>query len=801
MKGTVTMTKTTNINKEKFISDIKEYLKVEFQRDIKNCTIYQMHTALSKILMGNIIDKWVASEKKYSENKQACYFSAEFLVGRAIYNNLLALGLTEEIGEALREKGVDLSSLEDIEDEALGNGGLGRLAACFLDSAVNQDYPLKGYGIRYKYGIFKQRFEDGFQIEEADHWTKHGDPWSYAKASEEVLVKFADQKVRAVPYDMPIIGFHSNNINTLRLWQAEALEDFDFQAFNNQDYDLAVKEKNRAEDISRVLYPNDSNEEGRILRIKQQYFFCSASLQDILRNHIKTYGGKFDNLPEKYAIQLNDTHPVVAIPELIRILVDEYKVSFNKALTITQKVFSYTNHTVMAEALEKWDCYLYKKILPRIYEIIEKIHKNLISNYKKRGGKHLENLKAYMIIRDDKIHMANLAIYGSSYINGVAALHTEILKTSVLKEWYEIRPESFQNKTNGITQRRWLALCNPNYSKFITDLLGTNKWIKNLHLLKGLEKYEEDKEVLRAFMAIKTENKRKLAAYILKQEGVEVDPGFIFDIQIKRLHEYKRQFLNGLSLLDIYFGLKDGRIKDFNPTAFIFGAKAAPGYLRAKGIIKFINEIAKLINNDTTVQDKLKVIFVQNYNVSYAEKLVSAADISEQISTAGTEASGTGNMKFMLNGAVTLGTYDGANVEIVEEAGFENNYIFGARVEDIRKIENTYDPLEIYKNNPRIKKVLDTIIDGTFSDGGTGIFEELYNSILKGASWHKPDHYYLLLDFESYIDRKLEAIGDYSDRYNFARKCFHNTANAGSFSSDRTIEEYARDIWHIKKVF
>jgi glycogen phosphorylase len=795
------MTKTMTINKEKFISSIKEYLKVEYQKDIKNCTIYQMHMALSKTLMGSVAEEWAESEKKHSSKKQAFYFSAEFLVGRAIFNNLLALGLTEEAADALRENGFDLNSLEDIEDEALGNGGLGRLAACFLDSAVNQNYALKGYGIRYKYGIFKQRFEDGFQMEEADHWTKNGDPWSYARPEEEVIVKFADQTVRAVPYDMPVIGFNSKQVNTLRLWQAEALEDFNFTAFNNQDFDLAVKEKNRAEDISRVLYPNDSNEEGRILRIKQQYFFSSASLQDIIKKHVNKYGAKFNNFPDKYAIQLNDTHPVVAIPELIRILVDDYKLGFRKALTISQRTFSYTNHTVMAEALEKWDCHLYKKILPRVYEIIEKIHKNLVSSYKKKGGKFLENLNSYKIIIDNRIHMANLAIYGSSYVNGVAALHTEILKTSVLKEWYEIRPESFQNKTNGITQRRWLALCNPKYSELITKLLGSNEWIKRLDLLKGLEKYETDEEVLKAFMEIKAENKKKLAAYILKQDGVELDPSFIFDIQVKRLHEYKRQFLNALSILDIYFGLKDGRIKEFNPTAFIFGAKAAPGYARAKGIIKFTNEIANLVNNDEDVKDKLKVVFVQNYNVSYAEKLVSAADISEQISTAGTEASGTGNMKFMLNGAVTLGTYDGANVEIVQEAGFENNYIFGARIEDIKKVEDSYSPLEIYNNNPRIKKVLNTLVDGTFSDGGTGIFEELYNAILKGASWHKPDHYYLLLDFESYIDKKLEVIRDYSDSYAFARKCFHNTANAGIFSSDRTIDEYAKDIWHIEKVF
>lgn len=795
------MIKAVNFNKEKFISYIEEYLKIEYQKDIKTCTIYEMHMALSKALIGGIADQWRESEERYYKSKQAYYFSAEFLMGRAIYNNLLALGLTKEVGDALKEKGFDLNGLEDIEDEALGNGGLGRLAACFLDSAVNQNYPLMGYGIKYKYGIFKQRFENGFQVEEADNWTKHGDPWSYVRPDREVLVKFGNQTVRAVPYDMPIIGYDTKNVNTLRLWQAEPLDDFKFDEFNNQKYDLAVKEKNRAEDISRVLYPNDSTEMGRILRIKQQYFFSSASIQDIVRSHVENFGANFDNFADRHVIQLNDTHPVVAIAELIRILVDDYGLKFEKALGITQKTFAYTNHTVMAEALEKWDCKLYKKVLPRVYKFIERIHKHLISTYEKRGGKYLENLESYKIISDNRINMANLAIYGSSYINGVASLHTEILKASVLKEWYEIRPESFQNKTNGITQRRWLALCNPKYSELITNLLGSNEWIKNLDLLKGLEKFEEDKEILKAFMEIKAENKKELANYILKHDGIELDPSFIFDIQIKRLHEYKRQFLNALSILDIYFGLKDGRIKEFNPTAFIFGAKSAPGYKRAKGIIKFINEIAKLVNGDEEVNDKLKVIFVQNYNVSYAEKLVCAADISEQISTAGTEASGTGNMKFMLNGAVTLGTYDGANVEIVREAGFENNYIFGARVEEIEKIEDSYDAVEVYNSNPRIRKVLDTLIDGTFDDGGSGIFQELYDSILKGATWHRKDQYYLLLDFESYLDTKLKAIGDYSDSYTFARKCFHNTATAGIFSSDRTIEEYAKDIWHIEKVF
>lgn len=794
------MLQSINFNKDKFIYFLNEYLKLEYQKTIDTATVYEMHNALSKTLMGDISDNWRKSEEKNWKRKQAFYFSAEFLVGRAIFNNLLAMGITSDVTEALLEHGFDINSFEEIEDAALGNGGLGRLAACFLDSAVTQNYPLSGYGIRYKYGLFKQKFVNGMQVEEADNWTKHGDPWSCARLDEEVIVEFADQSVRAVPYDMPMIGYDTKNINTLRLWQAEALREFDFQAFNSQDYILALEEKNKAEDISRVLYPNDSNEEGKILRIKQQYFFCSASIQDIIRKHVARFGENFHNFPNQYAIQLNDTHPTVAIPELIRILVDDYHLDFKAALDLAKRTFNYTNHTVMQEALEKWDCGLYKKVIPRVFEIIQLINHDLIENYTAKGGKFKENIESFKIIKEDTIHMANLAIYGSTYINGVAEIHTEILKALTLKDWYEIRPESFQNKTNGITQRRWLSLCNPKYGKMISRLLGSDRWVTNLQLLKSIEEYKDDKKVLDRFIKIKADNKKQLAAYIEKHEGVKIDPEFVFDIQIKRLHEYKRQFLNALSILDIYFRLKEGELREFMPTAFIFGAKSAPGYDRAKGIIKFINDIAELVNNDEEVSDRLKVVFIQNYNVSYAEKLVCAADISEQISTAGTEASGTGNMKFMLNGAVTLGTYDGANVEIVREAGFENNYIFGARVEDLEKIKDTYDPMEIYNRSPRVRRVLDTLIDGTFNDCGTGIFKELHDSILKGASWHKADHYYLLLDFEDYVETKIKAINHHRDSYAFAKKCLINTANAGTFSSDRTIDQYAKEIWNIKKI-
>ena len=563
----------------------------------------------------------------------------------------------------------------------------------------------------------------------------------------------------------------------------------------------AFKEKNDAEAITAVLYPNDSTDAGKKLRLKQQYFFSSASLQDILKKYKAKYGNDFSKLSKEYAIQLNDTHPVVSVPELCRILVENEGLSFNKALKICKEVFAYTNHTVMAEALEKWSIKLFKSVLPNVYKYVVKINNALIKDLEKMGitGTDVEKYQIIDNPYDDNkawyiIHMARLAIYASHSTNGVAAIHTEILKNDALKEWYEIYPERFNNKTNGITQRRWLALANEELAGFINDKIG-NGWITNLDELKKLEKFKSDKNVIKEFDAIKKIKKQQLAEYIKEKEGIDVNPNFIFDIQVKRLHEYKRQLLNAFSILDIYYGLKDGRIKDFTPTVFIFGAKAAPGYARAKGIIKFINEIAKMIANDPEVNDKLQVVFISNYCVSYAEKITPAADVSEQISTAGTEASGTGNMKFMLNGAVTLGTYDGANVEIVAEAGEENNYIFGARVEDLEKIKDSYDPKKIYNNNPRIKKVVDTLIDGTLSDDGTGLFQNLYNSLFETLPWEKADKYYLLEDLMSYCDAKLQVNKDYADTLKFREKCFMNTANAGKFSSDRTILQYAKEIW------
>ncbi len=774
-----------------FKTNVATILDFDYGKTIKEASTIQLYNAVSKAAMKSL-GKDIGLN---ASGKKICYLSAEFLIGRLVYSNLYNMGLFNQFSELMSENNVDIRVFEDIEDAALGNGGLGRLAACFLDSGATIGITLNGYGIRYKYGLFKQYFEDGFQKEIPDDWQRFGDPWSIRKEEERVRIDYKNQSVYAVPYDTPVIGYGDMKVNTLRLWQAEPLESFNFELFNEQKYDKANKNKNEAEAISSLLYPNDNTDEGKKLRLKQEYFFSAATLQDIVARYKKKFGDDFNHFSTEYSIQLNDTHPVVAIPELIRLLMENEKLTFAKALRIAKETFAYTNHTVMAEALEKWNATLFKAVVPQVYKYVVLLQKALVKELKAIGKVTEDEQRIYYIIDNGTIHMARLAIFASHSTNGVAKLHTEILKNDALKEWYEIFPERFNNKTNGITQRRWLALANMELSGFISDKIGSS-WITDLDRLKDLEKFADDKNVIKQFGDIKRIKKRQLAEYIFKQEGIRIDPDFIFDIQVKRLHEYKRQLLNAFSILDIYFGLKDGRIKEFNPTAFIFGAKAAPGYFRAKGVIKFINEIAKMIDNDPEVKEKLQVVFAHNYNVSYAEKLTPAADISEQISTAGTEASGTGNMKFMLNGAVTLGTLDGANVEIVEQAGEENNYIFGARVEDIEKIKNSYNSKEIYENNPRIKKVLDTLVDGTFSDGDTGMFEELYHSILNGAHWHKPDHYFLLLDFIPYCEAKLRVNKDYSDSFSFRRKCFINTANAGKFSSDRTIKDYANEVWN-----
>jgi starch phosphorylase len=785
-------------NKEKFKEAIERFVKINYAKPLDKAKAYEKYNGISKAVMEVIVDNWTNTEREYQKGKQAYYFSAEFLMGRALGNNLINLGIYDEVKETLKELNIDINYIEEIEEDAgLGNGGLGRLAACFLDSAATMNLPLTGYGIRYKYGIFKQRFEDGFQIEEADNWLKYGDPWSIRRDEDAVIVEFGDGKVKAIPYDTPIIGYGTKNINKLRLWEAHPIKEFDFQLFNSQKYDEAVNEKNRAENISRVLYPNDSRKEGKILRLKQQYFFVSASLQDLVAKFKKRFGSNFQLFPEYHAIQLNDTHPVVAIPELMRILTCEEKIDWEKAWEITIKTFAYTNHTILSEALEKWDVELYKKVLPKIFEIIQKIDERFVIELKEKGY-NVQKIKKMRIISDNLIHMAWMAIHGTHTTNGVAKLHTDILKSRELKEWYELYPNRFQNKTNGITPRRWIALSNRELTQFITELLGSEEWLKDLSKLEELKKYVEDEKVLKRFLQIKYEKKLELANYIKIHEGIEINPNSLFDIQIKRLHEYKRQLLNAFHILDLYYRIKENPEMDIVPRTFIFGAKAAPGYFRAKAIIKYINEIAELINNDPDVNDKIKVIFVQNYRVSYAEKLFPAADISEQISTAGKEASGTGNMKFMLNGTPTLGTYDGANVEIVAEAGEENNFIFGTRVEELEEIKESYDPKEYYENVPGLKRVVDTFIDGTFNDDETGMFEDLYKSLLDGTDWHKPDNYYLLKDFADYRDAQEKVDKAYRDRIEWAKKCWYNLSSAGNFSSDRTILEYSKEIWGIK---
>ena len=765
-------------------------------KDIKAATPQQLHNALGETVIELFSDRWNSSRQQHLSKRRAAYLSMEFLVGRAVYNNLLVLGIYDEVKQAFSELGLDLADLEEIEDAALGNGGLGRLAACFLDSAATLSLPLDGYGIRYKYGLFKQSIVDGFQREDIDDWTRYGDPWSVRCDEDTVLIEYNGQTVKAVPYDMPVFGFRTENVGTLRLWQAEPVKEFDFDIFNKQDYLEASKEKIFAEDISRVLYPNDDTDDGKKLRLKQQYFFSCASLTDIIKKH-KARFGTLDNLADYISVQLNDTHPVISIPELIRQLVDNEGYTFEAALEMAKKIFNYTNHTVMQEALEKWRTDLVEELLPRIYAIIIQINEALIADMY-AAGVEKDKTNRIKIIKGDLIHMADMACYASSHINGVAEIHTQILKDSVLADWFSLYPERFRNETNGITQRRWIALCNKELSALITELLGSDDWINDLDKLKELSKFADDENVLRRFIDIKQNKKQQLADFIKAHDDITVSPDSVFDIQIKRLHEYKRQLLNAFSILWLYYGIKDGSIQNFKPTTFIFGAKSAPGYRRAKAIIKFINEVGRVVSEDADTRDLIKVVFVQNYNVSYAEKLVAAADVSEQISTAGTEASGTGNMKLMLNGAVTLGTFDGANIEIVQEAGEENNYIFGARVEDLEKIVPEYDSRKIFSEDAMIRKVVSSLIDGTVSDGGSGDFRELYMALLDGASWHAPDHYYLLGDIKDYVEKKLRCINDYSsDRIAFAKKQWLNMCNAGKFSSDRTIADYAENIWGI----
>ena len=758
-------------------------LKYTYDVSLQEATPQELHEALGQAVMMAISDDWSHSKKTRMPNRKAYYISAEYLIGRLVYSNLFNLGILDEMKELFAEHGVDLAILEDIEDDALGNGGLGRLAACFLDSAASTDIPLSGYGLRYKFGLFKQSFDaDGSQVENADDWTKFGDPWSFRRYNHTVKVKFPDHTVLAVPYDVPVIGYGTENVGTLRLWQCEAEEELDFNAFNNQDYLRALDAKNKAEDITRVLYPNDSTWEGKRLRIKQQYVLSSASLQDMLRTFKIAHGDDLSHFAEFYAVQLNDTHPAMSIPELIRLLMLE-GMSFDDAFNVAQKTFSYTNHTVMGEALEKWPLDLMRSVVPEIVDIICRIDQKLKWEH-----------PGLFIVKDNTAHMANLSIYVGSYINGVAEIHTQILKDDCFKDWYYAFPERFQNKTNGITPRRWLGLCNPELTAMLREKVGGD-FLKNLDLIGELKNQIYDETIVE-FNDIKHLKKEQLCAVIAKHEGVTLNPDFIFDVQVKRLHEYKRQLMNILSIVDIYFRLKEGRLPDFHPTVYLFGAKSAPGYARAKAIIRYINRVAKMINNDPAVADKLKVVFVQNYNCSYAEHIIPAADISEQISPAGTEASGTGNMKLMLNGAVTLGTLDGANVEIAQEAGRENEYIFGHTVDEINAAKPTYHARSIYDSNADLRRAINTLVDGTVPTDDAQ--KELFHSLLDGTDWHQADHYFLLLDYASYFDTKLQANRDYADRIAFGRKCLMNVASAAKFSSDRTIRQYAEEIWHIK---
>ena len=758
-------------------------LKYTYDVSLQEATPQELHEALGQAVMMAISNNWSNSKKTRMHQRKAYYISAEYLIGRLVYSNLYNLGILDEMKQLFAERGVDLAVLEDIEDDALGNGGLGRLAACFLDSAASCNIPLSGYGLRYKFGLFKQSWDaDGSQKENADDWTKFGDPWSYRRYNHTVKVKFPDHTVLAVPYDVPVIGYGTDNINTLRLWQCEAEEELDFNAFNDQDYLRALAQKNKAEDITRVLYPNDSTWEGKRLRIKQQYVLSSASLQDMLRTYKVAHGTDLTHFADYYAVQLNDTHPAMSIPELIRLLMAE-GMDFEHAFSIAQKTFSYTNHTVMGEALEKWPLDLLGSVVPEIVEIIKRIDAKLKSEH--------PNL---FIIKDNTAHMANLSVYVGSYVNGVAEIHSQILKDDCFKDWYHAFPQRFQNKTNGVTPRRWMGLCNPELTQMIKYRIGGD-FLKDLDRLAKLKPMIDD-DMVRQFNTIKRQKKEQLCKIIAEKEGVQLNPDFLFDVQVKRLHEYKRQLMNALSIVDIYFRLKDGSLTDFQPTVFIFGAKSAPGYARAKAVIRYINRIARMINNDPAVSDKLKVVFVQNYNCSYAEHIIPAADISEQISPAGTEASGTGNMKLMLNGAVTLGTLDGANVEIAQEAGRENEYIFGHTVEQINAQKDTYYARGIYDINDRLRKAINTLVDGTVPTDDAQ--KELFHALLDGTNWHKADHYFVLLDYASYMEKKLEANRDYKDRLSFGRKCLLNIASGAKFSSDRTIRQYAKEIWHIE---
>ena len=808
--------------KEAFKKSVKDNVKFLYRKTIEEATQEQIFQAVSYSVKDVIIDNWLATQKAYDEQdpKIVYYMSMEFLMGRALGNNLINLCAYGEVKEALEELGFDLNCIEDQEpDPALGNGGLGRLAACFLDSLATLNYAAYGCGIRYHYGMFKQKIQNGYQIEVPDNWLKNGYPFElrrpeYAKEVHfggYVRVEYDPEKggnkfihegyqaVKAIPYDMPITGYDNDVVNTLRIWDAEPIVDFELDSFDKGDYKKAVEQENLARNIVEVLYPNDNHYAGKELRLKQQYFFVSASLQAAIAKYKKKHGD-IHKLYEKVTFQMNDTHPTVAVAELIRILMDEEGLGWDEAWEVTRKSVAYTNHTIMSEALEKWPIELFSRLLPRVYQIIEEINRRFILEIQAKYPGNYEKIKKMAIIYDGQVKMAHLAIAAGYSVNGVARLHTEILKNQELKDFYEMMPEKFNNKTNGITQRRFLLHANPLLADWITEHIGPD-WITDLPQLKKLAVYADDEKALQEFMNIKFKNKERLAKYILEHNGVEVDPHSIFDVQVKRLHEYKRQLLNILHVIYLYNQIKMHPEMEFYPRTFIFGAKASSGYATAKKIIKLINSVADVVNNDASINGKIKVVFIENYRVSNAEWIFAAADVSEQISTASKEASGTGNMKFMLNGAPTLGTMDGANVEIVEEVGAENAFIFGLSSDEVINYENNggYDPNVIYNTDEEIRQVLMQLINGTFSND-TELFRDLYDSLLNTKNTDRADRYFILADFRSYADAQKRVEAAYRDEKGWAKKALLNTACSGKFTSDRTIQEYVDDIWHLDKV-
>lgn len=809
------------INKDELKKTIVFNVKSIYRKTIDEATPAMVYQAVALAVKDMIIDRWIAAHKEYDKQdaKIVYYMSMEFLTGRFLGNNIISLCEQKEIEEALSELGFDLNSIEDQErDPALGNGGLGRLAACFLDSLASLGYPAYGCGIRYRYGMFKQQIRDGYQIEVPDEWLKDGYPFEIRRAEYATEVKFGGyvetewdgkrnhfvqkgyQSVMAVPYDIPIVGYGNNVVNSLRIWDAQPVNTFNLSEFDKGDYQKAVEQENLAKTIVEVLYPNDNHYSGKELRLKQQYFFISASVQ----RAVKKYKEKHDDIHkfyEKASFQLNDTHPTVAVAELMRILLDEENLEWDEAWEITTKTCAYTNHTIMAEALEKWPIELFSRLLPRVYQIVEEINRRFVAQIQQRYPGDNEKIRRMAIIYDGQVRMAYLAIVGSFSVNGVAKLHTEILEKQELRDFYEMMPEKFNNKTNGITQRRFLLHGNPLLADWVTDKIG-NEWITDLSNIKKLSVYVDDEKCQQEFMNIKYQNKIRLAKYIKEHNGIDVDPRSIFDVQVKRLHEYKRQLMNILHVMYLYNQLKDNPNMDIVPRTFIFGAKAAAGYKRAKLTIKLINNVADVINNDKSIGGKLKVVFIEDYRVSNAELIFSAADVSEQISTASKEASGTGNMKFMLNGALTIGTMDGANVEMAEEVGKENMFIFGASADEIINLENNggYNPMDIFNNDQDIRRVLMQLINGYYSPQDPELFRDIYNSLLNTQSSDRADTYFILKDFRSYAEAHKKIDQAYRDEKWWARTAMLNTASAGKFSSDRTIEEYVRDIWHLKKI-